>query len=284
MIYKKEANFPYPILTNNSNSYEDASFTLDIELQEDNNNYRFYIDYVISSEFINDLVENDDAELIFIIQSKDNKFFNLDKSNKYVDISKSRISLSKRTSIQMMIKSKREISFKTNNDLNDFYKSIEEELVVPKNSVLGFSNVVIFDGSIKKPLQLFEKKLNTGLKSDVNIELGAETIVINYRSEDLQFSYSPISNTLNNHYVYMGLQKALYRFLRNNSNDGGETSYINEIDVPTNGLDLKIYNLLKTKLIDEVSIDNVDEVIYRISDKILEKHACAIKGLYQNEN
>ena len=31
MIYKKDANFPYPILTNTSNSYDNCSFILDID-------------------------------------------------------------------------------------------------------------------------------------------------------------------------------------------------------------------------------------------------------------
>ena len=34
MIYKKDANFPYPLLTNTSSSYSNANFILDIELEE----------------------------------------------------------------------------------------------------------------------------------------------------------------------------------------------------------------------------------------------------------
>ena len=33
MIYKKDANFPYPILTNTSNSYDSCNFILDIEFR-----------------------------------------------------------------------------------------------------------------------------------------------------------------------------------------------------------------------------------------------------------
>ena len=32
MIYKKDANFPYPLLTNTSSSYSSSNFILDIEL------------------------------------------------------------------------------------------------------------------------------------------------------------------------------------------------------------------------------------------------------------
>ena len=43
MIYKKDANFPYPILTNTSNSYDNCSFILDINLEENTNEYIFEI-------------------------------------------------------------------------------------------------------------------------------------------------------------------------------------------------------------------------------------------------
>ena len=60
MIYKKDANFPYPLLTNTSNSYENCHFTLDVELTEKTcNNYRFDIQYEIESEFINKLLKED---------------------------------------------------------------------------------------------------------------------------------------------------------------------------------------------------------------------------------
>lgn len=52
MIYKKDANFPYPILTNTSNSYDNCSFILDIDLEENTNEYIFEIKYDITSPFI----------------------------------------------------------------------------------------------------------------------------------------------------------------------------------------------------------------------------------------
>ena len=39
MIYKKDANFPYPLLTNTSNSYDGCNFILDIELNENTYDY-----------------------------------------------------------------------------------------------------------------------------------------------------------------------------------------------------------------------------------------------------
>ena len=84
----------------------------------------------------------------------------------------------------------------------------------------------------------------------------------------------------------MGLQKALYRFLINNSEDG-ESVDIDELSYQSetlNVLDLKLFNLLKSKGIQELNTENIDEVIYLISDRILEKYATAVKGLYKNGN
>ena len=283
MIYKKDANFPYPILTNTSNSYDNCSFILDINLEENTNEYIFEINYDITSPFIEKLLQNGQATLILIIQSKDNKFFNIEYGQKAKSISKSRISLSKRTTIQLFIQSNEEINFKNNYDLSSFYEEFKDEIDVPKNSILGFSNSVIFDGSTNKPLELFEKKVNPNLKSDVKIELGSETIIINYKNESLQFTDLPQSSTFNNPYVYMGLQKALYRFIVNNSEDHEEVD-LDEIEPPSDGLDFKLYNLMRKKKISELNIENIDEVIYSISDKMLEKYTAAVRRLYSDGN
>ena len=284
MIYKKDANFPYPVLTNASNSYENCNFTLDVNLEENINIYRFEINYEIDSSFINNLLEKGQAQLILVVQSKDNKFFNINLGEKIKEIPKSRISLSKRTTIQLLIQAKEDINFEENHDLSSFYDDVKSDIVVPKNSILGFSNTVIFEGSNVKPLELFEKKIDPTLKSDIKVEIGSETIIISYKSEELQFSDMPISATLNNPYVYMGLQKALYRFIVNNSEDGEETVDLDSIDAPEDELELKLYNLMKKKMIDEVSIENIDEVIYTISNKILEKYTAAVRGLYRDGN
>ena len=43
-------------------------------------------------------------------------------------------------------------------DLNEFYEDLKSEIHIKKGKVLGFSNTVIFDGSQKKPFELFEKR------------------------------------------------------------------------------------------------------------------------------
>lgn len=283
MIYKKDANFPYPLLTNTSNSYDGCNFTLDIELNENTYEYIFQIKYEIESDFIKKLIRENKAQLVLVVQSKDNKFFNLNLNENIKTIPKNRISLSKRTTIQLLIQSKGEINFKDNDDLNTFYGSIKDQINVPKHSILGFSNSVMFDGSTAKPLELFEKKVDISLKSEVKVELGSETIIINYKSDELQFIDSPVSSTINNIYVYMGLQKALYRFVNTYGQEDEEVD-LEELDLPTDGLDLKLYRLMKSKMIKSVSLDNIDEVICSITDRILEKYTSAVRGLYSNGN
>ena len=165
MIYRKDANFPYPLITDRDDSgYNDLYFTIDVGLEENSEDYRFEVEKEIGSSFIEKQLEEQKAELIFIIQAKDNKFFNMNIDDKFISIPKSRLSLSKRTSIQLIIKSKEDISFKFNEDLDDFFSSFKQDIIVPKNSILGFSNILTFDGSIEKPLELFEKKIDPSLK------------------------------------------------------------------------------------------------------------------------
>lgn len=280
MIYKKSANFPYPLLTNESTAYKDCRFSLDIDLSENSNNYRFYFKYEITSKYIMDLIKNGQAQLVLVIQSKDNKFYYLGIEDKYIDIDKSRISLNKRTNIQMSIKLNNEVNFARNYDLSDFYSEFKDEIVVSQNSILGFSNVVTFDGSQRKPFDLFEKKLDKELKSSIKIELGNETIIINYRNEELQFNDLNHGEKLSNPYVYMGLQKALYRFINEYK---GDKDWVDIFDIdPSDPLSSKLNNLMKAKLIEELNYENIDEVIDLITDGILEKYNNAIRGMIGN--
>lgn len=283
MIYKKDANFPYPVLTNTSNSYSGSQFILDVELHENVHHYRFDFSYEIDSQFINNLIKNGQAQLILVIQSKDNKFYKLVKNQRSIEIAKSRISVSKRTSIQLHLQSIEDVYFKDNEDLSGFYDQFKDEIVVPKHSILGFSNVVMFEGSSSKPLELFEKKVDLDLKSDIKLELSNETIVIHYRNPEFQFNSLPQSNMLNNPYIYTGLHMALQRFIVNNSEDD-EYVDLEIIDPPNNPLELKLYHLMKKKMVEELSVDTIDEVIYAISDRIIEKYTSTVKGLISNGN
>ena len=60
--------------------------------------------------------------------------------------------------------------------------------------------------------------------------------------------------------------------------------YLDDIEYPEDGLDFKLYNLMKSKMITELNTENIDEVISKISDKILNKFTSAVRGLYKNED
>ncbi|MDO4927438.1 MAG: hypothetical protein Q3980_17540, partial [Turicibacter sp.] len=203
-------------------------------------------------------------------------FYDVKLKEDQITIPKTRLSLSKRTTLQLLIQAVGDVNFAANEDLASFYDDIKEDITVSKHSVLGFSNCVIFDGSANKPFDLFEKKLNPDLKSEIAIDLGSETIIINYKSEELQFNDSSLSGTLNNPYIYMGLQKALYRFIINYGKD--DQVYLDDIPLPPeDGLDFKLYNLMQSKMVTELNTENIDEVISKISDKILNKFTSAVR-------
>lgn len=283
MIYKKVANFPYPILNVFLNSYKNNKFILDIDLSEDDENYLFKPIYEINSFFIKSLIAEEKATMFLIIQSKDNKFFKFQPDQEYVPVLKKRISLSSGTLMQLFIQSTSEISFEDNNDLTTFYDEFKGELIVPPNSLLGYSNIVKFNGDIKRRYDLFEKKLDENLPSEIKVELGLETIIIHYKNPNFQFVQLQ-NKSFNNPYIYIGLRVALNQFIKNNAEEGDEYVDLRQLQVTDDLLDTKLHNLMTSKKVYEISVDNIDEVISRISDKIIEKYSNAIKELTHDEN
>ncbi len=282
MIFSKNAIFPYPVLKNELDDYTENIFNLEVDLKDNTNEFIFEITYEIGSDYIKNLIDTKKAALFLVIRAKDNKFFRVENNSK-VSIPKNRISLDNRTSIQLIIRAEEQIDFQDNNDLTDFYTGIKTKISIDKHCLLGLSNVVIFDGSMRKPFDIFEKRISSDLNSDIKIEVGSETIIIEYKHEDYQFVTSPNSSILNYPYIYMGMQKALMKMIKEKSDDG-ESLDFNDMEMPEEPLYAKLYNLLKSKGIDGVDINNIDEVIYKSSDRILEKFSNVIKGLNENGN
>ncbi len=277
MIYKKDANFPYPILTNTSNAYNNAKFHLVIGLDEIGNDYCFEPQYDISSEFIKSQIQSENASLILVVQNKDTKFYEMDQDQKFIKIPRERISIKEKTSIQLLIKAKEEISFINNEDLSDFYGNFKESILVPKNSILGLSNIITLN-VIKKPQELFEKKIDPNLKGPFEIELSNETIILKFKNENYQFVDIPNNRDLNNAYIREGLGRAVINFVINNGEEN--VVEIDEIDPPEVELDFKLYNLMKSRNVKEVSLENIDEVVNIIGNNIIEKFTDAVRGLY----
>ena len=277
MIYKKDANFPYPILTNTSNAYNNAKFHLVIGLDEIGNDYCFEPQYDISSEFIKSQIQSENASLILVVQNKDTKFYEMDQDQKFIKIPRERISIKEKTSIQLLIKAKEDISFINNEDLSDFYGNFKESILVPKNSILGLSNIITLN-VIKKPQELFEKKIDPNLKGPFEIELSNETIILKFKNENYQFVDIPNNRDLNNAYIREGLGRAVINFVINNGEEN--VVEIDEIDPPEVELDFKLYNLMKSRNVKEVSLENIDEVVNIIGNNIIEKFTNAVRWLY----
>lgn len=281
MIYTKKANFPYPVLMNFTDDYLDSEFELDVTIRDNTDEYAIDITWKISSVFIKGLLKTGKADLILIIKSKDNQFHKLGNVRKpQVLIPKKKLCINARTVMQLMIQVNEDISFEQNHDLNSFYDDVKSEIFVAAGNALGFSNTVIFDGRQNKPFELFEKKIDKDIKSDVEIRLGTETILIVYKKEDYQFVGIQGSKEFNYPYIYMGLQKALISFLLHaNTENPEEGIQVDEMEPPENPLESKLYSLMQAKNITELSMDNLDEVVYQISDNLLMKYHDAVRGL-----
>ena len=148
---------------------------------------------------------------------------------------------------------------------------------MPKNSILGLSNIITLN-VIKKPQELFEKKIDPNLKGPFEIELSNETIILKFKNENYQFVDIPNNRDLNNAYIREGLGRAVINFVINNGEEN--VVEIDEIDPPEVELDFKLYNLMKSRNVKEVSLENIDEVVNIIGNNIIEKFTDAVRGLY----
>lgn len=297
MIYTEQANFPYPVLRNNSNDYNDPIFDFDvIDMSDVNGNFIIKIESKISSSFINKLIDSKKAKIFLIVKSKDSQFLEIPKIGEYeFSLSNKQISFhKKKTAMQLMIQCIEKIDFDSNNDLNAFYIDFKDKIEIEKGCVLAFSNVMELDSRQEKPYDLFGKTLDTDIKSDIKIELNSEVIDIRYKSEEMMLSELPKNRDLTNPYLYLGLERALIAFIMKyyDKDEVGEDLemdsdlYINSIDEGSiqSPLDQKIFDLLNEKRIYKISIKNIDETIHLISDNIFKKYVKQIEEVYNNEN
>lgn len=283
MIYKKDANFPYPVFASNVRTYLKNEFLIDLDINEEEKNFIFkFTEFEIESDFIKQMKKENKIQFILIIQSKDNWFTIFDSTKEEIIVPKNRLSLNNRTLIQVHIQALESINFRNNEDLNTFYDAFKEEITVQKNGLIGYSNVLVLEGRFRKPLEIFSKRVDENLSSELKIELGNETIELVFKDADYQFGELPKSSGLMLPYIYMGMQKALYQFIKNyGTEDSVELEYLDE---PENLLDLKIFNLMRNKNVDELSIDNIDEVINQISDSMIGKYASTVREFASDGN
>lgn len=288
MIYSKEATFPYPVLVHGCDDYIRNSFDLDVDLKEDVDHFYFKIEYSLDSSFVEGLIKEGRASLYFVIRSKDNKFYQI-SNGETISFPKSRMSLNKRTSLQLIVKANEPIEYGFNEDLDPYFHDLRSTIQVGKNNIIALSNVVTYDAPDRKPFDLFEKRVDESISSDIQIELGIETIIIVYKKEAYQFPENPHSRNLAYPYIYMGLQKALMRMIdvigsKNDENDKVEELFLDESDRPEMPLYRKLYDLLLSKNIDSINYDEIDKVIYKITDNIIPKYTTTLERIYKDGN
>lgn len=283
MIYTKKATFPYPMLVNNSNDYKNGKFEFDLDLKENSDSYIFYFkDIEISSSFIKALLREKRAQLSVVIKEADSQFHDLDWKSKGISLELPRfgLALNNKTTIQLMIRSLEEIRFYNNKDLNSFYDKYRKDIVVKPGRALAFSNLVSFSGSKKDPLDLFERKYDPKLDSEIKILLGDETIVLYFKNEEFQFADLPYHSSLLNTYIYSALQKVLIRFLYTYGSPEEQVVDLYETGEIRNVLDGKIYQLLLAKGVTNYTLNEIDKIIYLISDNIISKFNDSIRRLH----
>lgn len=269
---------------NVSNDYCKAEFDFDVNLTDNSEEYIFNIEYKISSKFLNNLLERGLAKIYLIVKSRDNQYHELG-DNKTVVIKKNRLSLEKsKTVLQLMIQADEKIPFAENTELNEFYSEYKDQIFVEPGMALGFSDIITFDGSQRKPFELFERKLDPDIKGNIEIQLTDETIVIVYRNEETRFYDFGRSKELNAAYLYIGLQKALVQFISNYISKEASMEEGVRLDMiagnTVNALDYKLYNLMVAKNIEEVSLNNMDEVIYLITNNMMDNYVSTVRGMY----
>lgn len=293
MIYNKEVAFPHPVLMEGQGSYKNGEFLFEIEeVTQNTNEYIFKFSYEITSDFIIDCIKTKKANVIFVIQSKDNRFYTLEnqtfidgKSVGKIIIPKTRIALLKnKTKIQLFVNSALKFNFLLNEDLEDFYSEIKNEIEIEKNSALAISNEVIFDEESKSSPELFEKKTDGNLSSEFGIEIKSDVILLKFKKESYQFLTLNQSKKLNYLYLYMGLQKAITQFILdvnlNLEKEYEDPIYLDDFNLNNfDGLNYKLLYLMKNKGVERLDFYNIDEVIYLISDNMIDKFAIAINGI-----
>lgn len=285
MIYTTEASFPYPIISYSSNDYLDNTFFIDVEIKSNSEYYSLFFNINLNSKYLKKLLEENLIEYYVIIKTQDSSFYKLSSTNQ-LDIEKRKLSFKNNSKIQLILKSNSTLNFKDNFDIDPFYTEDNSNIIIEKNSIIGFSNVVIFENSKKSSVDLFEKKIDKNITSDIKIEIRDENIVLFFKSEDYQYNKLTESKRLNYPYIYMGLQKLLMEMIATISKNSDNILEIgnDSLAKANKGVYIKIINLLANKNIKEISFENIDHVINLISPNIIDGYYKGVMEVCKNEN
>lgn len=277
MIFNKNVSFPYPIFSDFSNDYKSGTFQLEVnDVLDRGSYYEFDIHFTLDNEFFRDLIDNHQAHIVGVIDGVD--YYTFQMNELPLKILKNRIALNRKIRIQLMIVTIQNISFKNNDYLHEEYHTVKENIIVLSNHAIALSNVITYDGEIKKPYEIFSFEIKNDLDSEIKIEIKHDVINIVYKNNQLKYDDFSRKKQLNNHYVYMGLQKAILMMLKNYGGEEEEIIVEDLVDV-FEELNKKLLQLMKVYKVTNVNYDNIDLVIFKISDHIISKHYKAIEEI-----
>lgn len=285
MIYTEEASFPYPIVSSNSSDYVDNTFNFDIKIIDDSEHYDLKFDITLGSEYLESLIKDGSIEYIALIKTQDSSFYKLDRDN-HVKVGKRKLSFKSNSKIQLIMRTRKPLNFGDNYDLDPFFTDDGEDILIGSNSIIGFSNVVIFEKSEKTSIDLFEKKVDKSISSEIKIEIREENIALIFKDDKYQFGKTMEAKRLTYPYIYIGLQKLLMEMVvMDSKNDDNileiDNNSIADISKPVYG---KVVRLLLNKGINQVSFDEIDEIITKISPNIINEYYRGVMGVSASEN
>ncbi|KPG90115.1 hypothetical protein, partial [Staphylococcus hominis] len=260
--------------------YKDAFFKFDIDnLYDDGKNYVFNLNYEISSLFVKNLITQNKATLVFILSSQDNYFKRLTNNQKQVIIPKSRVSLSNRTTIQLHIQSLETINMEKCEDLQEIFKDYKEHIIIDKHKLIGYSNVVKYQGTEYHSSNLFKLNVNKNYKNAFEVEIDENAIILKFNSYKHLVGKDNDKNLLNI-YIYIGLNRAINKFILNNNIENEEFLQLDILDdqMMTN-LDSKLLKLMLNKGIKDIDYESLDDVISKVSNNIIERYTNAMEEI-----
>lgn len=286
MIYTKPTNFSYPILNNLQDDYLDKNFYIDIKTDyKDGRNYQFKINVDLASEFLLNEIKENRAKILLIISSVDSRYYEVNLDDPVVKVADNRVYLKNNTKFQSIIMSTDNINFKDNNDLHPFYDEFKSDINVGPGKLLAFSNYYTFSGNLEEAVEIFKQTIDPDLSVPIDIRLDSNFITLVFKDSNIGFKNSQDSRDLKNMYLYAGLQKALLNLISKNLNMNRGYSLEDGIAVERinngNALDMKLKKLLQDKGIEYIYLENIDEVVQKIAEGIVNKYVEAVRSNYE---
>ena len=275
MIFNKSTVYPYPIYSNTSLDYVDPLFNVSIELTEEDQEYLMTFDMKLQSDFLKSLLERGFATMHTVMTTSTTS--ELLPFQRELRFRKEKLDLGNKIRIQLYIIAEKAFTFALNNELDPYYRRIKDQIILKPNLLVAMSNIVNFNGQIKRPFELFSWRHNPELDSEIKIELSTDEIIIHHKEKDYRYLYTDDRRFLNNHYIYLGLQKALMAMFQKNKDTEMIDLQDSSEELESSELDFKLINFLKVKGVTSFTIDDIDYVISEISDGIVDKQAKAVR-------